>query len=124
MTAPQSSAIFLCFCAGPFLTAEKGAPKFSADGQMRMESPMAKILPFFRSETAFDDSTTRSMGVAFDAACTEFRDTDLTNLTREIIAERIIQAAKRGERDPERLCRVAVAALRGKTGQPVSEYAK
>jgi len=85
---------------------------------------MATILPFIRSETAFDDSTTRSMGVAFDAACTEFRDTDLTNLTREIIAERIIQAAKRGERDPERLCRVAVAALRGKTGQPISEYAK
>jgi hypothetical protein len=74
---------------------------------------MAKILPFVRSETAFDDCTTQVMGLAFDAACAEFRDADLTNLTREIIAERIIEAAKRGERDPARLCRVAVAALRG-----------
>jgi hypothetical protein len=117
---------FLCFCTGPFLTGEKGAPKFWADGPIcAMERPMATILPFIRSETAFDDTTTRVMGLAFDAACTEFRD--LTKLTREILAERIIQAAKRGERDPARLCRVAVAALRGgekKARQPTAEYAK
>ena len=60
---PTSERNFLCFCAGPFLTAEKGAPKFSVDGQIcAMESPMATILPFIRSETAFDDSTTRSYG--------------------------------------------------------------
>ena len=97
------------------------------DGQIcAMERPMAKILPFIRSEMAFDDTTTQVMGLAFDAACTEFRDSDLTTLTREIIAERIIQAAKRGERDPERLCRVAVSALRGgeKARQPTAEYAK
>ena len=70
---------------------------------------MATILPFIRSETAFDDATTRVMGLAFDAA----PNGDLTNLTREILAERIIEAAKRGERDPELLCRIAVAALRG-----------
>lgn len=66
---------------------------------------MATILPFIRSETAFDNSTTQIMGVAFGAACAEFREADLTKLTREIIAAQIIQAAKRGERDPARLCR-------------------
>lgn len=112
MTDPKASAIFLCFCTGPFLTAEKRAPKFSADGQIcAMEITMATILPFIRSETAFDDATTRVMGLAFDAACTEFQNTNLTNFAREILAERIIQAAKLGERDPRSLCRIAVAAL-------------
>lgn len=38
---------------------------------------------------------------------------NLSNLVREMIAERIIAAAKRGERDPERLCSIAVAAISG-----------
>ena len=74
---------------------------------------MATILPFIRCETAFDKSTTQIMGLAFDAACAEFRDTDLTDLAREVIAQRIIAAAKRGERNSDRLCRIAVAAIRG-----------
>ena len=36
----------------------------------------------------------------------------LPNLAREIIAERIIGAAKRGERDPKRLCDIGVATIR------------
>ena len=74
---------------------------------------MATILPFIRCETAFDEFTTQIMGLAFDAACAEFRDTDLTDLAREVIAQRIIAAAKRGERNSDRLCRIAVAAIRG-----------
>ena len=73
---------------------------------------MPTILPFIRPETAFDDSTTQIMGQAFDAACAELQDVDLPNLAREIIAERIIGAAKRGERDPKRLCDIGVAAIR------------
>jgi hypothetical protein len=117
---------FSVFCTAPFLTENKEGPNFSRWPDMRNESPMATILPFIRSETAFDDSTTRIMGLAFDAACAEFREADLTKLTREIIAAQIIQAAKRGERDPARLCRIAVSALRGgeKARQPAAEYAK
>ena len=74
---------------------------------------MATILPFIRSETAFDDFTTQIMGLAFDAACAEFRNGDLTKLTRQVLAAQIIHAAKQGERDPECLCRIAVYALRG-----------
>jgi hypothetical protein len=83
---------------GGILDMGKGTPKIFPDGQIcAMESPMATILPFIR----------------YDAACTEFRDTDLTNLAREVIAQRIIAAAKRGERSPQRLCNIAVAAIRG-----------
>lgn len=74
---------------------------------------MATILPFIRCETAFDNSTTRIMGQAFDAACAEFGDRDLTKLAREVLAAQIIQATKRGERDTVRLCRIAVSALKG-----------
>ena len=74
---------------------------------------MATILPFIQPETAFDEFATRAIGVAFDAACAELQDANLSKLVREIIAERILAAAKRGERDPERLCGTAVAALRG-----------
>ena len=52
------------------------------------------------------------MGEAFDAACAELQDGNLPNLAREIIAERIIGAAKRGERDPKRLCEIGIAAIR------------
>ena len=74
---------------------------------------MATILPFTRPETAFDEFATSAMGVAFDAACVELQDGQRSNLVREIIAERIIAAAKRGERDPERLRSIALAALSG-----------
>ena len=73
---------------------------------------MPTILPFIRPETAFDDFTTQIMGEAFDAACVELQDGNLPNLAREIIAERIIGAAKRGERDPKRLCEIGIAAIR------------
>ena len=81
---------------------------------------MASILPFLRvgSDSAFDDEATRVMGLAFEAACAELPDNNLSPLVRELLAERIIEAAKRGERDPGRLSSFAIAALNGdqKTG--------
>ncbi len=80
---------------------------------------MATILPFIiRSETAFDDEVTHIMGLAFDAACAGLHERNLSQLVREVIAERIIEAAKRGERDPQRLCSVGIAAIKSdqKTG--------
>jgi hypothetical protein len=53
------------------------------------------------------------MGEAFDAACAALHDDNLPPLGREIIAERIIQAAKWGERDTQRLCRIGIAAMNG-----------
>jgi hypothetical protein len=80
---------------------------------------VASILQFIRADASvFDDYATRVMGGAFDAACAELQDNNLSNLVRETIAEWIIEAAKRGERDPQRLCSIAVAAFSGdrKTG--------
>jgi hypothetical protein len=75
---------------------------------------MATILPFIiRSEASFDEYATRAMGRAFDAAFADLQDTNLSELVREIIAVRIVEAAKRGERDPQRLCRIAIAAIGG-----------
>jgi hypothetical protein len=72
---------------------------------------VASILPFTRHKSDFDDEATRLMGEAFDAACKDLRDTEQPALVREAIAKRIIEAAKKGERDPVRLRNSALAAL-------------
>jgi hypothetical protein len=76
---------------------------------------VAQILRFIlpADEAAFDHEATRVMGEAFDNACAELQNSNLSDLARATIAGRIIAAAKRGERDPKRLCNVAVFAIRG-----------
>ena len=49
----------------------------------------------------FDDAATLAMGEAFDHACKSFRN--FGSAAPAIIADRIIAAAKNGERDPARL---------------------
>jgi hypothetical protein len=51
----------------------------------------------------FDDAATLAMGEAFDRACKSLRNPGAAGGVREIIAKRIIDAAKNGERDPARL---------------------
>jgi hypothetical protein len=73
---------------------------------------VAKILQFVRAETpAFDEYPSCAMGEAFASACAELHDRNLSKLFCEIIAERIIEAVKRGERDPKRLCSIAIATI-------------
>ena len=72
---------------------------------------MAAILPFTCDKSDFDDEATRLMGEAMDAACESLRDTGHPALVREIIAKRIIEATKKGERDPARLRAAGLAAL-------------
>jgi hypothetical protein len=64
---------------------------------------MASILPFIRPRGDFDEETTRLMGEAFDAARTALPDQRQPEIVYGIIAKRIIEAAKKGERDPIRL---------------------
>lgn len=59
----------------------------------------------------FDDATTRIMGEAFDAACKELHDTGQPAVVHEVMAKRIVAAARRGERDVTRLRNAALAAL-------------
>ena len=51
----------------------------------------------------FDDAATFAMGEAFDRARKALRNSGSVGRAREIIAKRIIDAAKNGERDPARL---------------------
>jgi hypothetical protein len=74
---------------------------------------MASIIQFIR-RGIFDDAATKAMGEAFDAACADLQgSSDLSDFVREIIARRIIEAAKKGERDPMRLCSIAIASIGG-----------
>jgi hypothetical protein len=59
----------------------------------------------------FDDEATRVMGVAFDEACNFVVGSASTDILRELIAARIIEVAKTGERDPARLHSRALMAL-------------
>ena len=73
---------------------------------------MATILQFVRKAGAtFDDQLLAIMGKADDAALKELHDAGQPQIVYEIIATRIIDAAKRGERDPVRLRDVGLAAL-------------
>jgi hypothetical protein len=71
---------------------------------------MANLLPFFPS-AAFDHNATRAMGNAFDRACHSLHDIGQPDLVREIIAKRIVEVARDGERDPDELCVRALKAL-------------
>jgi hypothetical protein len=73
---------------------------------------VGSILPFIaRSGTVFDDHATEIMGAAFDAACKELHDKGQLAIVYEVIAKRIIDAAKNGERDPLQLRNIGLAGL-------------
>jgi hypothetical protein len=73
------------------------------------ECPMA-VLPFFLGP-AFNIDATHAMGEAFDRACHSLHDLGQPDIVREIIAKRIIDAARDGERDPNELSAQALKAL-------------
>ena len=56
---------------------------------------MGQILPFV-PRVVFDDADTQIMGEAFDAACEEVRVAGQPPLAREVMAKRIIDAARGG----------------------------
>ena len=57
----------------------------------------------------FDDAATSAIGAAFDRACASLKD--YGSAVPTIIAERIIAAAKNGERDSDRLYEQALKAF-------------
>jgi hypothetical protein len=73
---------------------------------------VASILPFIRQAGfVFDDQLTLLIGEAFDLACKELHDTGQPSIVYEVIAKRIIDAAKYGERDLVRLRDAGLVAL-------------
>jgi hypothetical protein len=55
------------------------------------------------SKFVFDDKDIRAMGAAFDQAYRSLRHFAHFDRVHELVAKRIIEAAKNGERDPIRL---------------------
>jgi len=70
------------------------------------------IRPFIQPG-AFDPEAIAAMSEALEAAFKEVHDTGQLEVTREVIAGRIIAAAKLGERDPIRLREAALTGMRG-----------
>jgi hypothetical protein len=65
---------------------------------------MGAILPFLREDSSvFEPETTQAMSVAFENACLALQLKDTAAREREAVAVRIIELARRGERDPARL---------------------
>ena len=63
------------------------------------------VRPFVKG-ASFDPEHVKAMGEAFDSAIRELDD----SVGREVIAEQIIALAKTGERDPDKLCEMAMAS--------------
>ena len=69
--------------------------------------PMRQYLQGHR----FDAETARLLGVAFEMAIVTLQRADgVASTTRDAVAQKIIELAKAGERDPERLCDGALKA--------------
>jgi hypothetical protein len=70
------------------------------------------IRPFLQSG-AFEPEVIAIMSEAFDAASKELDESGQPRVAREVIAARIIAAARIGERDPTRLAAAALDRSRG-----------
>ena len=76
---------------------------------------MSDIIPFLKNQPVFDPEATHAMSEAFEQVCRELK-LNGDEWARQVIAEMIIELARRGERDPIRLREsVLLEANRGKS---------
>ena len=52
----------------------------------------------------FDSETMRLMGLAYEMTLISLRLVDRGDIANNVVAQKLIELAKSGERDPERLC--------------------
>ena len=74
---------------------------------------MSKVVVLFEN-AAFDPETIDVLDRAYEKARMSLHDKGQPPFVQEIIAQRIIAAAKTGERDPDLLCETALKALGNK----------
>ena len=73
---------------------------------------MGQVFQFIRRPLdAFDPAMLTILGEAYDKAIASLRYRGQPPIVRETMAVRIFELASQGERDPERLCHAALAAL-------------
>jgi len=78
---------------------------------MRVDAPCLKSNPIIHPDNVFDPEATAALGTAYERAIGELHAGSLPEFVREIIAKDILAGAMRGERDPDRLCKSALAAI-------------
>ena len=83
------------------------------DGPRRV-AVMGQILKFIHPDAHFDPETTAALGAAFDRAINMLDHGRPPAIVKEVIAKRIVTLAAKGERNPDRLCEAALAALGAK----------
>ena len=64
------------------------------------------------------------MGVAFEMVCAVLRLSDRGDLANEIIAKRVIELAKTGERNPDLLCEAVLKEFRKALGSALPGSAR
>lgn len=69
------------------------------------------ITPYL-DRSKFDPEVTRVMGVAFEMACVALGLAERGGLANEVVARRIIELAKTGERNADLLCERALTEIR------------
>jgi hypothetical protein len=60
----------------------------------------------------FDPEAKRIMGIAFEMTCASLKYANQPDVAHEAVANRIIELAKNGMRDPDRLCERVMDDLR------------
>jgi len=78
-------------------------------GRSRLETYVGYWPKLTSRRITHDVEITKVMGDAFDAACKATHEQP--PLVKEILAKRIIEAASKGERNPDRLCAKALDAI-------------
>lgn len=76
-----------------------------------MACVMAQILKFIPRDSSFDPETLTLLGTAYDRAIASLRDKGQPESVYEIMAQRIIASATKGERDPDKLTRIALRGI-------------
>jgi hypothetical protein len=78
------------------------------------------ITPFLDGRH-FDTETKRILGVAFAMTCAALRLDDRTDPLTKLVAEKIIELAQGGERDPNILCERSLNFFREPNNNPARQ---
>ena len=73
-----------------------------------MRKTAMPIRNFLGKDVSFGPDDLKAMGEAFTLALSELRLYDRNDAMVEMVARRIVRAALSGERDPAKLCEIAI----------------
>ena len=109
---PPSSALIPAFCLSFVACRTDEARRKWLNGFHRYFCAASMPIRPYLDGQKFDPETIRVMGIAFEMALVALRLADRGDLANEVVARKIINLAKAGERDPERLCEAMMKEFR------------